>query len=311
MFDKNEYNESIAKRLSLNSLEDCLYFPQYFEIETIRACNAKCIICTIDEWENKGKVMDDSLFKKFTEEVKNYSNWIKTICLCRDGEPTLDKYLPERVFMLKEAGIKKVTISSNGQLLTEKLAEKLIKNGLDDIMLSIDGIKKETFEKIRMGLNYETVIKNTLQFFELRDRLNSPMTIRIRMAVIDENREEVDEWLAFWKDKIGEKDRAYAMPVHSWGNQKYRESEHMVMLYAHKPCVSPFSSLAMHVDGKIGICAADYKVKHLMGDFTKETIKDIWAGEAFMKARMLHVGKKRNEIDICMGCHIWDREYNE
>lgn len=310
MFSKNKTNTALAKRIFLNELQDCLYFPKYFEIETVNFCNARCIMCSIGDWKNrKNAVMNADLFSKFTDEVGNYKDWVETVCLSRDGEPTLDGQLVSRVRMLKLAGIKKVTFSTNGQLLARGLSEELIRVGLDDIMVSLDGITKETFEKIRQRLNYEIILKNTLELIRLRDALNPRMSIRLRMVVTDENQHEVGDWLRFWGSRVSQRDKVYAMPVHTWGNQLREESADLVKLYADKPCVSVFSTITMHVDGKIGLCCVDYSSKNLMGDFSKQSLKEIWTGEAFNKVRQLHTNGGRNEIALCRGCDLWDREY--
>lgn len=312
MFPNNEANRALAKRIFLNELDECLYFPKYFEIETVNACNARCVICSIKDW-NKGKnaLMNSDLFSKFVDEVSQYRNWIETISLARDGEPTLDPNLPLRVRMLKRVGIKKVTFSTNGQLLSAQLAEELIVQGLDDIMVSIDGITKETFEKIRVPLDYETVLKNTLDLIQLRNRINPKMTIRLRMVVVDENQHEVDGWLKYWSEQVKEQDRVYAMPLHTWGNQLKKERAEKIAFYADKPCVTPFSTISMHADGEIGLCGVDYNSKHLMGDFAKQSLKEVWIGECFSRVRELHANSRRNEIMLCRGCDLWEREYNE
>lgn len=310
MFLKNKTNTALAKRIFLNELQDCLYFPKYFEIETVNFCNARCIMCTIRNWNNrKNAVISNDLFSKFTDEVSNYKDWVETVCLARDGEPTLDPQVVSRVHMLKQVGIKKVTLSTNGQLLTKRRIEELIKAGLDDIMVSIDGVTKETFEIIRLRLNYETVLNNTLELIRLRNAINPKMSIRLRMVVIDENRHEVSDWLHFWGSRIAQVDKVYTMPAHTWGNQLRQESVDLVRLYADKPCVSVFSTITMHVDGKVGLCGVDYSPKNPMGDFSKQSLKEIWTGEAFNRARKLHVNGRRNEIALCRGCDLWDREY--
>ena len=310
MFLENETNMILAKRIFLGRLEECLYFPKYFEIETVNFCNARCIMCTIGAWQGrKKKVMSEDLFSKFAKEVSSYSDWIETVCLARDGEPTLDPQLVSRVRMLKQAGIKKVTFSTNGQLLAKRLSEELIRAGLDDIMVSLDGITKETFEKIRLRLNYETVLNNTLELIRLRNTINPQMSIRVRMIVINENRHEVDDWLDFWGKQVSRQDKVYAMPAHTWGSQLKEESACLVTLCADKPCVSLFSTITMHVDGKIGLCGVDYSPKNIMGDFSKQSLKNIWVGEAFNRARQLHTGGRRNEIALCRGCDLWEREY--
>ncbi len=311
MFPDNVKNNELAKRIFLDNLDECLYFPKYFEIETINACNAKCIMCSINDWKKKKTVMNDELFEKFVREVSDYSDWIETICLNRDGEPTLDKQLAKRVKMLKNEGIKKVTLTTNAQLLSSELASELIDNGLDDIMISIDGIKKETYEKIRVGLDYETVLNNTLQLIKIRNDKNSDMTIRIRLVIIDENRDEVDEWLEYWGGIVGPKDRAYAMPAHTWGSQIMLNGMENQKAIDSNPCVFVFSSVAMHADGQIGLCNVDYDIKYHMGDFTKQSIKEIWNAKEFSKIRELHAMGRKGEIQLCKGCNLWDRKYKE
>ncbi|MGE5421653.1 MAG: radical SAM/SPASM domain-containing protein, partial [Ignavibacteriales bacterium] len=243
-------------------------------------------------------------------ELSVYNDLIETICLSRDGEPTLDKHLSRRVKMLKDAGIKHVTFSTNGQLLIPKLIIELIDAGLDDIMVSIDGITKATFEEIRRGLDFETVVENTKKLIELRDEMHSNMTIRIRMVANPLNLSEADEWMAHWEQYVGRQDRVYVMPMHTWGNQI--ELTNKDSLRSIKtPCVSPFSTMIIHADGSVGLCGVDYSNKHLLGHFPQQSIKDIWQGEGFLRVRELHAMGKREEIDLCVGCDLWDREYKE
>lgn len=307
-FPPHEHNQKIAKQLKLSRLEEALHFPRFFEIETVNACNARCIMCTVNDWE-KGEnvIMSTALYVKFVKEVAGHADWVKTVCLNRDGEPTLDKNLPERVAMLKDVGIHNVTFATNGQLLTPRLVDQLIDANLDDIMISIDGVTKETFEAIRLRLNYRTVLKNTLNLIRVRNERQAKLAIRIRMVVIDKNRHELEEWLAFWGSKVSPQDRVYAKPAHTWGNQLGIEADELISKYADKPCVSPFSTVIIEVDGKVPMCGADYNVKRPMGDFSRQSIKDIWISPAFTDLRWRHANRHRNDIDMCRGCHIWDR----
>ena len=60
---------SLAKRLDLKDLSETFYFPKYFEIETIRACNARCKMCPV--WQNPkdyGK-MEQKLFVHLFQQL--------------------------------------------------------------------------------------------------------------------------------------------------------------------------------------------------------------------------------------------------
>ncbi len=39
----SELNSKLAKRMFISNLEECERFPKYFEVETVNACNARCI----------------------------------------------------------------------------------------------------------------------------------------------------------------------------------------------------------------------------------------------------------------------------
>lgn len=308
-FMRNSDNQRLAHALGVNCLEETFCFPKYFEIETVNICNARCAMCTINSWEKRKNVfIDEALFSKFIEEATPHTSWIETVSLNKDGEPTLDKKLVSRVRRLKDIGIKKVTFATNGQLLDSELARQLIDVGLDDIMVSIDAVTRETFKVIRIGLDYDVVLKNAVELIRIRNEKRSKMTIRIRMVIMKENRHELEDWLRFWKSKIGKYDKVYAKPMHTWGNQLGEEASEMVSKYADKPCVTPFSSMVIKVDGCVPLCAVDYNVRYLMGDFSNQSIKEIWTGDHFSRLRSQHCNKERNKIDMCRGCHIWEEE---
>ena len=83
-----KYCEELAKRICLEELGDCRYFPKYFTIETCNNCNANCVMCPKGQKGIKNiQVMQDILFDKIVDELSHYNNWIEMVCLNSDGEP--------------------------------------------------------------------------------------------------------------------------------------------------------------------------------------------------------------------------------
>jgi MoaA/NifB/PqqE/SkfB family radical SAM enzyme len=190
----------LKEKLHLDRFEDYLRFPRYYEIETVNACNATCKMCTVNKWQKNGNpFMSDTVFRKMADELIDNRDIVRTVNLSRDGEPLLDRKLEERITYLKEGGIKHITFSTNASLLTKKRALSLMKSGLDEIMFSIDGLKKETFEKIRTGLNFEKIMNNVSQFIKLRDSTVSSVKIRVRMVIQQDNLAEIEEWGKYWR----------------------------------------------------------------------------------------------------------------
>lgn len=310
MFPTNSFITQLAHRLEMNNLNECLYFPKYFQIETVTVCNAHCVMCP----RSHGKVnlgtpfITDELFDKFALEVSTFSTWIEQICVTGMGEPTLDPKLPERIGLLKKAGIKKTNISTNGSLLSQELVLELINKGIDGIWISINGFSKKTYEKVQVGLDFDEVIKNTENLIRLREKFRPNMEIRIRSVILDENKNEVDKWLDFWSHKLKPQDRIYAKPPHSFGNQVWTEEEQKISYYADKPCVSPFSTMIIRSDGRVSLCAADSNVNYELGNISQTAIREIWQNEKFRHVRSLHANGMRNEIEMCRGCDCWNRD---
>ena len=308
-----EYCNDIAKRIFLTQLEMCRYFPKYFTIETCNNCNARCIMCPKGQKGTESlQVMDDDVFDRIADNLTPYTEWIEMICLNSDGEPLLDRKLPDRIKSLKSIGIKHVNISTNGSLLTEEKIYKLLESGLDDIRVSIDGFTKESFEKIRCGLNYEVVIENTKNLIRIRNNTNKKTQIRIRMVEQETNKNERNEWMRYWNSLIDRSiDKVQIMPMHTWSGKLMNEADKKVKYYADKPCVSVFSSFTINYDGNVQLCDSDIEQEMLMGSIKNQTIEEIWQSEQFEKIRAWHANSQRNRINICRGCDHWSRVFKE
>lgn len=307
-----KYCRALAQKLGLENLKDCFYFPKYFTIETCNNCNARCIMCPKGQASAKGmQVMKDDIFEKVIGEIKNYREWIEMICLNSDGEPLLDKRIPYRIKRLKEIGIKHVNISTNAQLLTREKIGELLESGLDDIRISIDGFTRQTYEKVRQGLDYESVMENTLNLIQMRNSTGSRMKIRVRMVELEENAGEREEWLNFWKSKVSDIDKVQLMPMHSWSGKIMDEERQKIEYYADKPCISVFSSFTINYNGEVQLCDSDIEQKVIMGNIAEETIQDIWQGRRFEQIREWHAGAQRNMVPICQGCDHWSRDFKE
>lgn len=300
----------LKQKLNLDTFEDYLRFPMYYEIETVNTCNAACKMCTINKWrESRDPFMSPELFKKMADELIKYKDIVRTVNLCRDGEPLMDKKLEEKITYLKKGGIKHITFSTNASILTKKRALSLLTSGLDEIMFSIDGLKKETFEKIRAGLKFEKIVNNVLQFIKLRDDLLSGVKIRVRMVIQRENLEEVEAWGRYWRSVLQKQDSVHAKNVHSWGNKLENFIAVQEMEKLSTPCTSTFSTMIIRYNGDVTICPLDYDFKYVSGNIGDRSIKDIWQnGTHFKKFRELHLQGLRDDFVLCKGCRLWDAD---
>lgn len=289
-----------------SSFEQLLRFPSFFEIETVFGCNARCPMCPAMAMGNSRQIMTEALFEKIAEQIATQTPHIRKVNLFRNGEPFLDPHIAERVRTLKSLGVHCVSITSNMSLATPDRAEALLKNGLDVIDMSIDSIEKETYEAIRKGLRFTSVMDNITQFIALRDRLQSPCAIRVRMVLQKSNSHQWDDFYAFWRSRLRASDTVMYHPIHNWGNQLDNFQEVDVSRLTEYPCVALWSLMAVLVDGTVPLCNVDYTATTTLGDLEQQTITDLWTGKTLSHIRAEHLKGLRNAHELCGGCNAWE-----
>ncbi len=151
-----------------------------------RACNIHCVHCG---YRADPSEKDKENYFKVLEKIKG--NKLKYIALTSVGEPFI--YKKETFNYLKSLTLNDceiVKIQTNATLIDEKDIDLLeeIKNssGINfEVVVSIDSIYKENFEKIRVGATFEKVLENI-------DYLNKKGFLRnIDFCVQRDNFEEV------------------------------------------------------------------------------------------------------------------------
>ena len=213
----NEYR--ILKELAISERSSFEKFPLFIQIETTSKCNSNCVMCPRSKTPPKRKRsnMGNSLKKKILSELINHRDHIRRVIPQGYGEPLLDIKLPEFIKKLKDIGIKEVFISTNGSALTKDMAKKILDSGIDQVDFSVDGITEKTYNSIRKGLKFSTVVKNIEQFIQIRNQKQSHTSIRLRYVIQQGNRHEYEPFVKFWQHRIGKNDSVYAKKLHTFG----------------------------------------------------------------------------------------------
>ena len=120
-------------------------------------CNLNCVMCSFQEWFHPKGLMSIDILKRLDNVVPT----VDKICLQVTGEPLLNRHVVDFVAGIKRLNEKAwVGFTTNGVLLTRSLAAELLEAGINDIRISLDGATKGTYEAIRKGSEFETVLEN-------------------------------------------------------------------------------------------------------------------------------------------------------
>jgi len=128
----------------------------YLEVTT--RCNLACTTCIRNSWDDPLNHMEWSTFEVILEQLKDLPD-LKTIHFGGFGEPLSHPRILEMVAAVKVLGLQAELIT-NGLLLTEDVAGKLVELGLDRLTVSMDGPDEEEYNAIRVGSDFDTVVAN-------------------------------------------------------------------------------------------------------------------------------------------------------
>lgn len=305
--DLIQSQDYLRRRISPDEdYEALLEFPRFIEIETVNACNARCPMCTIDDWQRNTPTMKDDLFRHIADEIIDHRDEVTRVSLYRDGEPLLDKKLAERIAYLKLGGVNATSISTNVSLLNEERSRAMLEAGLDMIILSIDSLRKDVFESIRVRLNFDEVLENALRFIELRNSIRPETRIYVRMIRQNSNLDEWPSYEAFWKPKLAAHDRLYYHNIFNWGGQLEDFKSVAPSYEPNLPCVALWSLFVIFGNGDVPLCNVDYNNKYPTGNVLEHSIAELWRSKVANRRREQHLLGDKSCISLCKNCNVWD-----
>jgi len=282
---------SVASRLMADGMS--LYrgkFPRTVRVETTNHCQADCSFCPRSTIGRAKGFMKQDLFEKVVAEC--VEGGCRLMHLHGFGEPLLDKQLPERIKLCKRAGIPRVKIFTNGDLLKGELAQRLLESGVDEIKISIDGADSKEFNLLRVGLDHGKVLENVKAFRKLRDAVGLKKPTIVAATCQTSNREQTENMLAGVVDHID------FTNIHNWGGAMGQLTRQRL----RKPCDRLWRTFTVLANGDASLCCLDYSGKEILGDVNQQTIAEIWNNQRYRELRQLHRESRQDQIPLCSNC---------
>ena len=109
------------------------------------------------------------------------------------AEPTVYKHL-DRVFELgKQYGVPHISMTTNANLLTREKLQKWVKNGLNEITVSLHGIYRNTYEEMMQKGDYQK-FHNALQLIADVKKTTPHLLLRINYTFNEDNFPELKDF---------------------------------------------------------------------------------------------------------------------
>lgn len=312
------------------------------EVEVTTACPLKCKHCehTYFPQDYKNQNLSLASFKKLIDSITN----LKWINMTGEGSPFMN---PEFIPMLRYAKSKNLYVDFSHDFYTfnDAIGRELINLGIERIYFSIDGCTKETYEKVRVGSDYDRVIRNIRRFIQLKKEMKSPLPeICYRYAFFKDNEHEVQHLPLLVQDLGDDSDepsinivgllefeQTKGMEVELpewqisltnaeaedrgqkvyWSHVTHDESKKPPMHY----CVFWTEPYIM-IDGSVvPDCAVlmsnrrPFLEENSFGNINNKTLIELWNTPKYIAFREMVRNPKAPVPSVCLGCRVYETEF--
>jgi tungsten cofactor oxidoreducase radical SAM maturase len=164
-------------------------------IQPTTGCNLHCRTCIRNVWNEHETQMSMNTFRRLMESLDRLPGLTRVV-FSGFGEPLTHPNILEMIETVRQRNTA-VTLGSNGLLLSAEMARELVRLGVDRLVVSVDGVKPETYASVR-GAMLSQVLNNIRGLNEVKRQLGSlTPALGIEFVVLKTNVTELAELTRF------------------------------------------------------------------------------------------------------------------
>ncbi|MBF0467209.1 MAG: radical SAM protein [Nitrospirae bacterium] len=326
------YNLIKAKRLKVALIQalDRLNIPVYrLAIDTNNSCNLRCIMCymSLDEYRQKIDIMPVDMFESIAKQIFGKTRVLDLSC---GFEPFMTRDFLSYLRIARKYCRGFISICTNALLLNEETIEAICgEQLLDELIISVDGIKESTYHSIRINGDFNKLISNLKILKEKKGNASKPV-VRLNYTMLRQNIDELpgiyefvkkydinavqlrhaklmapfndlfNESLFYYQDLYDEVMREIIPQFHKDNHIKLIHpplfSDKNPIVADKSQCAYPWFYFIISSDGNVKMCHSGY-----IGNIGQSCFSDMISSDFVKRTRGLLL-KGRHE-EICGGCH--------
>jgi len=305
----SRYTEYRKNWEQLTDLENLPTFPYYINVESIFACNLACPSClfgeyTVDLLEKyslpyKGeKKMSIESFDMILEQAKEAE--MPSIGLNWYGEPLLLDDIDLRIKKCADAGIMDIIMSTNGQLLTPDISEKIIDAGITHVLFSVDAASADIYSLTRPRGDFNRLINNIKAFNEIRKKKTGGIYPVTRASFIPTalNQHQIADFEDFFSGLVDFVEFQTFQKFYDRTDALIPKDSSVVSF----KCDDVFKKLTIKANGDIHSCCSIHVKGLPLGNIKKDKIKDVFQNNPVLQQVREDVINGSYTLEHCVMC---------
>lgn len=294
---------------SLTGKADITGMPVSVSAELTNNCNLNCLHCPSGSgnMQRKRGFMDPELFRSVMKELTPY---LYNVNLYFQGEPMMH---PLFFSFIRSCNRVNSVVSTNGHFLSEENSEKLVRSGLNKLIVSIDGTDQESYAAYRVNGSLKRVIEGLKNVTSAKKKNNSSLKVEIQFLVSRFNEKQIPQIrqlakmvrssLTLKSMQIYDNDKIESWLPTDKKFRRYKKKEGFYVINNPMPdrCKRLWFNPVITWDGKVVPCCFDKDAEYVMGDLNQDSFRDIWEGPKYRIFRK-SILTGRHMIEMCRNC---------
>ncbi|NTU79346.1 MAG: radical SAM protein [Chloroflexales bacterium] len=315
--------ERLLRRTTLRSR------PYYYFVDPCNVCNLRCPLCPTGNGlldRSKGMLK----LKDFEVILSKIAPYAVEVSLHNWGEPLLNKEIFSIIGATSRRGIA-TNMSSNLSIEKEDLGERLVESGLEYLIVSLDGVTQDVYERYRVRGEIDLVFHNLRSIVEAKRRLKSSRpVIEWQYLVFQHNEHQMAEAQRL-ASEIGVERFRFRSPGFPLGDyklvgapaQEEAEAKWMPTNPAYwelhpgqlrkagylwdEPCYYLYRSMTINPGGGVAACCIVYKERQDFGNLVRDELDTIWNSDRYRRSRQLYTSDPGQAGTVCDSCFLFKR----
>ncbi len=310
-----EKNKPENRRKRLQDGLPTLY-PFAIALELSSDCNSNCFMCPRKDMTRPTGKMELPLFKKIIDELSKNKVLLRKIFLYWMGEPLLNTNFDKMITYTRQKNVAEmIVMATNAIALNKEKAERLIDSQLDELFISLDAVRPDTYARIRGNVaTLATVERNILNLVEMKKQRGAALPyIVLKILKNDSNEGEINEFKKKWEKIV---DEVYIEEdLNTWNginetvNENIKKDTHYnedtKRVSKRFPCDRLWYLMAISHDGQVTPCTVDWNGLGFIGDVKKKTLFEIWNSDKLVEMRRKHLDGEYDNLSMCRSCQRW------
>ncbi len=307
-----------------------LHKPFTLLIEPSNYCNFRCVSCFQSLRQSNyitdhRCLMDLTCFQKIIHQMQTWEGEkLKVLKLSLYGEPFTNPDFCEMLHIARQANIaERIETTTNASLITPKIAEHLVTEGIDYIRVSIYGGNQARYREVT-GVDcadIEQIIENlnSIQWWKKRLAKERPF---LSVKMLDTFSAENDEFKTrfapvadeLYLDQphnwIASEEKSFLDSLYATEEKRTKLKQHQQTAFrARKSCPMPFTTLAVRADGMVSPCCIDWKGATNLESVHQRSLREIWNGAEMYAFQKMQLEGKNQENPSCRDCEFYKSGY--